>query len=117
MSKAETVWAFDLDKGSIGEAVRQGTEFRIRLTDHVPLGVLILHYENSTAPVRHRIHFIKRKGFCVASGSLFRAASSIRDHSSHSMTVNANARGSALPQCWVPVGLPTMTFEPAAVRS
>ncbi len=27
MKKAETVWAFDLGKGSIGEAVRQGTKF------------------------------------------------------------------------------------------
>jgi len=40
MKKTETVWAFDLGKGSIGEAVRQGPKFLHKASLRIPAGLL-----------------------------------------------------------------------------
>ena len=36
LNREETVWAFDLGKGSIGEAVRQGTRFLHKQSPLIP---------------------------------------------------------------------------------
>src|SRR5438552_2404053 len=51
MSKIETVWAFDLGKGSIGEAVRRGTEFLHKASLLIPADFA----ETKTAASRRRM--------------------------------------------------------------
>ena len=51
MKKTETVWAFDLGKGSIGEAVRQGTKFLHKASLLIPADFA----ETKTAAGRRRM--------------------------------------------------------------
>ena len=56
MKKLETVWAFDLGKGSIGEAVRQGTKFLHKASLLVPVD---LQKSNGAAKAPYGSHRLR----------------------------------------------------------